>query len=78
MIWPKVVDKGGIFFSSTTAVHLIVPTRSSSITAFLVSPDFMIGKKLESTWFENYTKCRILAFSTDFCPIKIDLSGKTF
>ena len=74
MIWPKVVDKGGIFFSSTTAVHLIVPTRSSSITAFLVSPDFMIGKKLESTLFENTQN---VAFSTNFCPTITDLSGNT-
>ena len=34
------------------------------------------------TLFENYSKCRIwifgiLAFSTNFCPIKIDLSGNT-
>ena len=34
------------------------------------------------TLFENYSKCRILifgilAFSTNFCPIKTDLSGKT-
>ena len=35
-----------------------------------------------STLFENYSKCRIwifdiLAFSANFCPIKIDLSGNT-
>ena len=35
-----------------------------------------------STLFENYSKCRIwifdiLAFSTNFCPIKTDLSGNT-
>ena len=55
MIWPKVVDKGvcreggGIFFSSPTAVQLIVPTRSSShcISGQSSSRDFMIGKKLE-------------------------------
>ena len=31
------------------------------------------------TVFENYPKCRIwiLAFSTNFCPIKTDLSGNT-
>ena len=34
------------------------------------------------TLFENYSKCRIwifdiLAFSTSFCPIKIDLSDNT-
>ena len=31
------------------------------------------------TLFENYSKCRIwiLAFSTKFCPIKVDLSGNT-
>ena len=31
------------------------------------------------TLFENYSKCRIwiLAFSTNFCPIKVDLSGNT-
>ena len=31
------------------------------------------------TLFENYSKCRILilAFSTNFCPIKNDLSGNT-
>ena len=34
------------------------------------------------TLFENYSKCRILifgilAFSTNFCPIKTDLSGNT-
>ena len=33
----------------------------------------------EFTLFENYTKYRIwiLAFSTNFCPIKSDLSGNT-
>ena len=35
------------------------------------------------TLFENYSKCRIwiffiLAFPTNFCPIKTDLSGNTF
>ena len=35
-----------------------------------------------STLLENHSKCRIrifgiLAFSTNFCPIKIDLSGNT-
>ena len=56
MIWPKVVDKGvcreggGIFFSSPTAVLLIVPTRSSShISGQSSSRDFMIGKKLEAS-----------------------------
>ena len=31
------------------------------------------------TLFENFSKCRIwiLAFSTNFCPIKSDLSGNT-
>ena len=31
------------------------------------------------TLFENYSKCCILtlAFSTNFCPIKMDLSGNT-
>ena len=31
------------------------------------------------TLFENYSKCpiRILAFSTNFCPIKTALSGNT-
>ena len=31
------------------------------------------------TLFENYSKCRIwiLVFSTNFCPIKTDLSGNT-
>ena len=31
------------------------------------------------TLFKNYSKCRIwlLAFSTNFCPIKTDLSGNT-
>ena len=27
--------------------------------------------------FENYSKCRILAFFTIFCTIKSDLSGNT-
>ena len=33
----------------------------------------------QCTLFENYSKCRIriLAFSTNFCPIKTDLSGNT-
>ena len=33
----------------------------------------------QGTLFENYSKCRIwiLAFSTNFCPIKIDRSGNT-
>ena len=36
-------------------------------------------KKYYCTLFKNYSKCRIwiLAFSTNFCPIKTDLSGNT-
>ena len=41
-----------------------------------------LKKFLISTLFENYSKCRIivfliLAFSTNLCPFKIDLSGNT-
>ena len=35
------------------------------------------AKEARSTLFENYSKCLILAFSTNFCPNKIDLSGNT-
>ena len=37
---------------------------------------FFLNKN-ELTMFENYSKCRIwiLAFSTNFCAIKTDLSG---
>ena len=36
-------------------------------------------RKHSVTLFENYSKCRIwiLAFFTNFCPIKTDLSGNT-
>ena len=30
-----------------------------------------------STLFENYSKCRIWIFFTNFCPFKTDLSGNT-
>ena len=33
--------------------------------------------KVTFTLFENDSKCLILAFSTNFCTIKIDLSGNT-
>ena len=44
-------------------------------------PPFLKGKQMSQkrTLFENYSKCRIwiLAFSTNFCFIKSDLSGNT-
>ena len=43
---------------------------------------FLCKKSNSFTVLENYSKCRIwpfliLAFSTNFCPIEIDLSGNT-
>ena len=44
-----------------------------------VNDVFAHGAPAEPTLFENYSECFIwiLAFSTNFCPIKTDFSGNT-
>ena len=63
----------GNFYNIRTSVNLCEASGSSN------SPVASISHVLGITLFENYSKCRIwiLAFSTNFCPIKDDLSGNT-
>ena len=57
-------------------------TLSKSQIPFVSMSKFLCKKSNSFTVLENYSKCRIwpfliLAFSTNFCPIEIDLSGNT-
>ena len=54
----------------------ILPS-TKNVVQNVIGPIFV--QKVDFEMFENYSKCRIwiLAFSTNFCPIKSDLSGNT-
>ena len=55
--------------------HIAPRPTSDSITSYLLS----VPEKAMNRKFENYLKCRfwILAFFTNFCPFKNDLSSNT-
>ena len=61
--------------------RLAVGLNDGSVELFEISTNSKLWVKTschsKGTLFENYPKCRILAFSTNFCPTTIDLSGNT-
>ena len=61
---PKLKYNCGIWFSISTWIHSKTQIQLLHFLSFY-------------TLFENCSKCRILAFSTNFCPIKTDQSGNT-
>ena len=62
-----------------TLLALLILSPSYQITTQRRQWDLFSNFQLLCTLFKNYPKCRIwiLAFSTNFCPIKTDLSGNT-
>ena len=59
-----------------------IHTRMHTLHSVFKLPKSIFGISAPFTLFENYSKCRIwyfwiLAFSTNFCPIRTVLSGNT-
>ena len=75
----KVFPSGFFFFSPLVPFIIIVTYPRSSKLKNLRWNTSNSGpyNYILFTLFENHPKCRILAFSINFCTIKIELSGNT-